>query len=246
MNTAKLSLKQLNLSGSFDSVLKITGARTLHCLGDSHTAIFRYISRNYFWFHTRFKFCIVQGATAMGLANPKSKTNAFNIFKDYLKTVAINENLLFCLGEVDCGFVIWYRAQKYNYSVREQFDLSLNNYLEFISHAKQQGFKNFYFCSTPLPTIVDGQNVGSVAELRQEVTATLQERTKLTLEYNQKLRDYSIQEGCSFIDLEKDILDRKTGLIAARFRHPNPLNHHLNEQTIAPLLTSYLKSYGYW
>lgn len=250
MDTAKLPLKKylkkLNLSRSFDSILKVTGARTVHCLGDSHTTLFEYIARKRFWFYTRFKFCIVEGATAMGLANPKSQTNALNIFKNYLKTVAIDENLVFCLGEVDCGFVIWYRAQKYSYSVQEQFDLSLNNYLEFISYAKQRGFKNIYVCSAPLPTIVDGQNWGTVAEMRQQVTATLQERTELTLEYNQKLREYSQQKKYFFIDLERKILDKKTGLIASKFRHVNPLNHHLNEKTIAPLLIAYLKSYGYW
>lgn len=230
----------------FDRILQITGCQTVHCLGDSHTEIFRYIAGNYLWFHTRFKFCVVQGASGMGLANPKSKTNALSVFKTYIKPLPRNEGIIFCLGEVDCGFVIWYRAQKYGVSIEEQFELSLRNYLSFVDYAKLQGFETILILSAPLPTIIDNQDWGEVAQLRRDVKATLRQRTDLTMKYNERLRSYSQKKGYIFLDIEKDILDSKERVIAERFRHPDPLNHHLNEKPTAQLLIPYLKSYGYW
>ena len=251
-----MSILKTHLKSSVKNVLKflspverlmdLTGAKKIHCLGDSHTTIFDYMSRNRLWLHTQFNFCIVPGATALGLANPKSKTNALNIFQEYVLILPKNESLLFCLGEVDCGFLIWLLAQKSNCSIEEKFELSLRNYKSFLHNIKQQGFQNILICSTPLPTIFDGQDWGEVSELRREVKVTLKERTDLTIEYNRRLRECCSRENYLFIDFEKDILDMKTGVIDNKFRHPNPLNHHLNEKQVAPLLSSHLKGFGYW
>jgi hypothetical protein len=224
----------------------LTGAKKIHCLGDSHTSMFEYMSKNQVWIHTQFNFCIVPGATALGLANPKSKTNALTIFQKYIFSLPKNETLLFCLGEVDCGFLIWLLAQKNHCSVEEKFNLSLQNYLSFLKSVKQQGFKKILICSTPLPTIFDNPDWGEVAELRREIKATLRQRTDLTIEYNKKLYECSCREDYKFINLEKDILDTQTGVINHKFRHPNPLNHHLNNKKVSPFLSFYLRKMGYW
>ena len=251
MSIAKVDFKSsvknfLNFLSPVDRLMKLTGAKKIHCLGDSHTTAFQYMSKNRAWFHTQFSFCIVKGATALGLANPKSKTNALKIFQEYICLLSKDESLLFCLGEVDCGFLIWLLAQKNNCSIEEKFELSLHNYLSFLKKIKEQGFQNILICTAPLPTILDNQDWGEVAELRREVKATLKQRTDLTREYNKRLREYCDQENYLFLDLEKDILDINTGVINDKFRYPNPLNHHLNDQEISPLLSSHLRTCGYW
>jgi len=239
-------LKRVYHSRLFAQALKLTRAKVIHFLGDSHTEMFQYIARQYLWLHTRFEFSIVQGGTAMGLVHPKSQTQALSVFSNYIQKISKKDSLFFCIGEVDCGFLIWYRSHKYGVPVDEQFQLSIHNYLTFLDSVEQQGFANISICSIPLPTIFDDRDWGEVANLRKEVKTSIKERTELTIKYNQQLQIHCQNKNWNFLDFEKDILDPKTGLIDHRFRHPNPLNHHLNEKTVAPLLVAKLKSYGYW
>ncbi|MEC4891521.1 MAG: hypothetical protein SAL07_24120 [Oscillatoria sp. PMC 1051.18] len=238
--------RKIYYSRVYQQILKITGSKVIHCLGDSHIKIFEYISRENFWFHTRFKFSLVQGGTAMGLGHPKSKTQAIKVFSEYLQKVPKNDWLLFCLGEVDCGFVIWYRAEKYGVSVEEQFEYSLENYLNFLDELDKQGFKNIIISSVPLPTIIDDQDWGEVAKLRRSIKTSLQQRTALTRQYNRHLQNYCEKRDWFFLDFESEILDPETGTVAHQYRHPNPLDHHLNAETVAPIIIHKIKQLGYW
>jgi len=58
----------------------------LHCIGDSHVQHFKYLAREYRLPLTDMRFCIVQGATNMGLANPHSQTQAMPIFANWGNT----------------------------------------------------------------------------------------------------------------------------------------------------------------
>jgi hypothetical protein len=92
----------------------------------------------------------------MGLANPHAQTKAMPIFMEYLNKVAPSDHVVFCLGEVDCGFVIWYRAAKYGVPVQQQFELSLKNYYGLIdAYLEILPSPNVIVCSTPWPTIPD-------------------------------------------------------------------------------------------
>jgi len=207
---------------------------------------FEWIARNNAWLHTELKFCVVQGATAMGLANPHSKTNALPIFAKYIDAQPVNEPLLFCLGEVDCGFVIWYRAAKYGMSISEQFQISLNNYCAFIDEIYQKGHSKIIISSVPLPTILDGQEWGETANLRKEVNATLSERSDLTIEYNERLYSYCVSHGYQFLDISSETLSQQTGVVDEKCRNPNPYDHHLNPKYMSSVIVPKLRYLGYW
>jgi len=228
------------------------GTKVIHCIGDSHTGVFEYIQENFTWKKTKFRFCIVPGATAMGLANPNSKTDAIGTYRKYLKTVPKTHNLLFSLGEVDCGFVIWYRAKKHGLTVDEQFDLSLGNYKSFLDEVRIQGFKSIFVLSATLPTIQDGQDWGEIAKLRaeqltrKEVRVSLKERTELTRRYNQELRNYCALNGLNFIDLESDTLDQATGLVQSKFLNKDALDFHQDRENVSACLVPRLHQHGFW
>lgn len=218
---------------------------TLHCVGDSHIRYFTWAANHRIWFNTRFSFFQVPGATAMGMANPNSRTNALNSFSEYLAQAGRRECLLFSLGEVDCGFVIWYRARKYGESVQEQLARSFGNYVDFVDGVVRRYGARIIISSVPLPTIRDGQDWGEVANLRKEVKASLKERTRLTLIYNDMLKSYCTRAGHHFLDYTSPTMDLQTGVVAERFLERNPLDHHLDSASVAPLIVKELEAAGF-
>ena len=218
---------------------------TLHCIGDSHLRYFQWVACHHIWYNTRFDFFEVPGATAMGMVNPNSKTNALKLFSEYLKGRDNISHILLSLGEVDCGFVIWYRSQKYGVSVEDQMITSFENYVTFIENTVSTFGARIIIASVPLPTIQDGQDWGEVANLRKEVKSTLKERTELTIRYNDMLRSYCKREGHYFLDYASFTINPETGLIANRFLERNPLDHHLASEAVGPVLAKELKRAGF-
>ena len=218
---------------------------TIHCLGDSHTEAFRHASTLRTWENTSFEFCIVPGASAMRAINPNSGINAQHVIVDYLKLVSHDDTLLFCLGEVDCGFIIWYRAMKHpELSVNELFELSLRHYLDLIDGLIKEGFKKFIVTSASLPTIMDGQDWGEVANARKEVKTPLRDRVNLALKFNDRLSQYR-RRGLRYLGYDNEILDPLSGLVRAEFMNSNKLDHHLEPSGIAPVLVEKLMGLGY-
>ena len=216
--------------------------RKIHFIGDSHTEVFwnMEFSPWYFWRLTP-KIKVVHGATATGLANPNSKTQALSIFENYLKKeVNKDDYVFFQLGEVDCGFAIWYRAEKHGLSIQKQTQLAIDNYTSLILKASAINGKKIIICSAVLPTIQENNNFGEVANLRKEVKANIKERTQLTLEFNKKLRRLADKNHLAFMDLDQSLLNEKTGVIHSKFLHKDSTNHHLDPSSIAKIISKEL------
>ena len=216
--------------------------RKIHFIGDSHTEVFwnMEFSPWYFWRLTP-KIKVVHGATATGLANPNSKTQALGIFENYLKKeVNKDDYVFFQLGEVDCGFAIWYRAEKHGLSIQKQTQLAIDNYTSLILKASAINGKKIIICSAVLPTIQENNNFGEVANLRKEVKANIKERTQLTLEFNKKLRRLADKNHLAFMDLDQSLLNEKTGVIHSKFLHKDSTNHHLDPSSIAKIISKEL------
>jgi hypothetical protein len=202
--------------------------------GDSHVGTFKYAA-DHGLIHEPCLFKVVNGATAAGMRNPNSLTNALLQFADVLLPPAAQVTPVMHLGEVDCGFVIWWRAQRYGESVERQLREAIVSQMTFVEKLLLAGYPQVVLTGATLPTIRDGQDWGEIANLRREVYATLAERTALTLEFNANLRSEAASRGQPFIDISRHLLDNNTGLIMERFRHPDPADHHLNPVVAAPL-----------
>lgn len=200
---------------------------TLHFLGDSHLRPARYAAERGWFDPWECRFTEVGGATAVGLRHPTSKTQALLAYRQELLPFRANTIPIFQLGEVDCGFVIWVRSQRYGETVAMQFEQSLGAYGVFLREIRDAGHANLIVTSATLPTLRDGQLDGEVAHLRREVRATMRERTDLTMRYNQRLAAFCAQEHMMFVDFTPDLVDPATGLLADRLRHPDPADHHL-------------------
>ena len=216
--------------------------RKIHFIGDSHTEVFwnMEFSPLYFWRLTP-KIKVVHGATATGLANPNSKTQALGIFENYLKEeVKKDDYVVFQLGEVDCGFAIWYRAEKHGLSIQKQTQLAIDNYSSLIQKSSAINGKKTIICSAVLPTIQEGSNSGEVANLRKEVKANIKERTQLTLDFNRMLRQLAEKNRLAFIDLDQSLLNEKTSIIHSKFLHKDSTNHHLDPSSLAKIISKEL------
>lgn len=211
--------------------------RSVYVFGDSHAEVFKRLNSKEYFRITRFDVCWVGGATAQGLRNPNSKTDALKIYKDKIQSIKKKKSkLIFLLGEVDTGFVIWYRAHKYNENVEVQLQNSLSTFFEFIEWVQNEGFLNLYVMSVPLPTIKDGQNFGDVANARSEIKATQLQRTELTLKYNQLLKENSEKVGYKFISTDKYLMNPETNLIFDKFLNKDRTNHHLDEDQYSEII----------
>jgi hypothetical protein len=193
---------------------------------------------------TVFDVNMVTGATALGMANPNSRTDALGIFSRRIQRLPNNRDLCFLLGEVDCGFLLWYQAQKGICSLEDGLDRSFGNYVTFLESVLTSGH-TVTIISVPLPTIRDNTTWGGLNNARREVEATLLERTALTTRYNDLLRAWSRSRETRMVDLEPDLLDPLTHVVRERFVSSNPLDHHYAPAPFASVVVSALAQFGY-
>jgi hypothetical protein len=206
--------------------------REILVLGDSHSPVFNHPLFNEQFPHLHFNVLTVIGATASGLENPNSTTQAYPIFKQALEQTNAKQ-VLVMLGEVDTGFVIWYRAQKYRESVAAMMDKAIASYSQFLAELKTRF--EVVCISAPLPTIRDGNDWGDVANARREVTASQLERTALTLEFNRIMQQFCSQNAIRYLMLDPVSLGEH-GIVKAKLLNSDCSNHHYDPDRYARLL----------
>ena len=148
-------------------------------LGDSHTQYFSWAIRHHLFAPRQVQGKEVGGATAVGMRNPNSLTDAIGIFRAFMADKNRDAIVVTHMGEVDCGYVIWYRAGKYGDSTTHQLEESIAAYFEFVDELRGQGFHRFVITGATLPTINDTDQIGDVIEKRKGISATMRERTDL-------------------------------------------------------------------
>jgi hypothetical protein len=213
------------------------------CLGDSHLFVFRkelpFHNVAQLVPHAWFEPCIVAGATARGLVNPFSYTNALSIFRRRIELAEPWQPVVFQLGEVDCGFLIWFRARRHGESIEDQINDSVGSYLSFIEEVRTRGFQELYVLSAPPPTMPDGHDWKGRAQARTQVRDISQrERTELTRRYNAELA--RLAGDYTFIDVTEPTLDEATGVVADAYVNADEDDHHLAPEPYSRLVAERL------
>lgn len=208
-------------------------------LGDSHAAIFSDPALGAAFPRHSFEVISVGGATASGLENPNSKTQALPIFMEAARKSSAG-TVLVLLGEVDTGFVIWYRAQMHRTDVSTMLRDALDNYQKFLLTIQQK--RRVICVSAPLPTIRDGQEWGAVANARQDVKASLAERTRLTLEFNRRMREFCEKREIAYLDFDDESIGAD-GLVDTRLLNTSPLDHHYEPRAYLAMLIPKLREH---
>lgn len=208
----------------------LLGKSEILVLGDSHARVFSdpRIAIPGYWFNV----ISVGGATISGLKNPNSVTQAQPIFE---KAIGRNKGniCITLLGEVDTGFVIWYRAKKHGINVEDILEQTISNYIEFIEKISRD--RHVIIIGAPLPTIEDGQDWGEISNARKEVTASQVQRTDLTLELNQRMEHYAKESGVMFINLDTESLGQN-GAVKNELLNSDRQNHHYDKEEYIKIL----------
>lgn len=215
----------------------MTNKTEILVLGDSHSRAFNFIKDRLP--DIIFRVGAVGGATASGLANPDANTQARRKYFTWLDKFKHIETVIFHLGEIDCGYVIWWRVQKYAESIEAMFQLAVNAYTDLIEAVLFRD-KRVIVMSAPLPTIRDGAPMGEVASARKEVTASLFERTQLTVLFNLCVQKWCQVRGVEYINLDLDLIS-EFGTVDEAHINPDPVNHHYRHGPYADLLAERLK-----
>jgi hypothetical protein len=212
------------------------GHRFVVVVGDSHARVFADIRTRGLVPRTSFSLTSVAGATARGLANPNSATDALSRFAAALDPVPRARRTVVMLGEVDCGFLCWYLAARQHTSVDAQLEISWARHHQYLERLLGEGRRHLAVVSVLPPTIDDYTRGEGLANERREVTAGIEARTQTTLAYNRQLRAWADGHGCAYLDLDPDLIDPTTDLLRAAFRNPDPTDHHLAPGPLATLV----------
>ncbi|MGD1995079.1 MAG: hypothetical protein PVI59_17950, partial [Anaerolineae bacterium] len=136
---------------------------------------------------------------------------------------------------------VWHRAAKYALPVEAPLEESLANYQAFLLSVMGLGYQKLIVSTIPLPVVFDDLPHGKTLPVRRRVSASLAERTDLTVQYNARLREYCSQMGLPILDFEADLLDESSGVVGRQFLRDDPLNHHLAFLAVAPVLAAKLR-----
>lgn len=220
------------------NILDLLAKETIAVIGDSHVRVFRHPAMKWYFPLTKFDVTEVGGATASGIDNPNSKTQAYNIFLRKLSSLSCRNNLIILLGEVDCGFVIWYQREKYKCELQTLLLKTVDKYFKFIKQASE--IAKVVVISAPLPTIKDDSPLGEVANLRATIKASEEERTKLTLTFNSIIEKLCIKSDIAYLNLDAISLDNN-GRLLKSLVNKNPTDHHYNQASYSRILAQNLR-----
>lgn len=213
-------------------------------LGDSHISYFKYGAKQDLYAPFKSEFCMASGATASGLENPNSFTQAAEKFKDFIFKYPKSSEIIFQLGEVDCGILIWLKAKKSNISIDQQIKISLEAYESFLNKLIAKGYKNIVITSATLPTINDTDAIGEIISIRrQQVQATFEERTALTHKFNVELEKICEKNDFKFIDASNEFWNAETKLCDSKFRNKDLSDHHMDNLAASPIWATKLCTY---
>lgn len=219
-----------------------TGTSYLVCLGDSHLEPLILAGSQFC--RTVARIVVVPGATASGLVNPNSATQARPIFQQELAGVAAGTPVLLCLGEIDAGFLVFLRSQASGRPVSEHVDDALRRYWGFAREEVLSRGCKLLMVSATMPTVEDYGTWGGLGNARREVRASRPERAAMVRYWNRQCAHWCRGAGARWLDLTPYTVDADDRVLP-EFLNDDPNDHHLHRQRHGELLLRLLGQEGF-
>jgi len=200
------------------------------CLGDSHIRVFE--NPLFKLLPQKFTTCYVPGATAYGIENINSQTQAYHKFLLTLNQYNYNK-IIVTLGEVDASYTLWLLAKKHNKPIEELLNIAITRYINFLKHLLSYG--KVYIIGAPLPTVQDTAICDdSISGIRKTISVPMQDKIAINQQFNHQIEQWSQQQkDIVFIDTSSYIYHKKVKKI---FLPRNPCDHHYHKYSFALLL----------
>jgi hypothetical protein len=221
---------------------RLMGGRKILGLCDSHGGVLEYIHDRGLLRPHLINCEIVGGATAYGLSNDESITQAFRKFTHAVARFADYDTMVIMLGEVDCCVAMWNRAERRQEPVFEQIAPALHGIQRLVDWLRAQGKRDIVILGSILPTVADGERALQLDAMRRAIGAGQRQRTELVLAFNEQLRQLAQRNGLPYLDVTEETLNRATGLVDPAFLIDGAVDHHLSQEKSAPLWAAKLRA----
>jgi hypothetical protein len=210
-------------------------------LSDSHGGVFEYINDHNLILPHLINVKVVGGATAYGLNNSNSSSQTLKHFLSELNRFKTYNTIIIQLGEVDCAYILWKKAQDYKNSAYDNISISIRGYELLIKELLPYN-KRIILSGAILPTVKDGQKNSSEVALRDTISTTQLERTNLTLKFNEQLKLLAIKYSLDYIDITEETMNKDTNVVDDKFIIKDKVDHHQSQENTALLWSSKLQS----
>ena len=220
---------------------RLAGGRRILVIGDSHGGVFEYCFDHDLLAPHLVNCEIVAGATAYGLNNDQSATGAWQKFAAALDRFSCFDVVVIVLGECDCSYALWKKAESLQLPPTELIPRSLQGVKRLLARVEQnQAVRRIVLAGASLPSIEDGMLAMQENLLRREIAATQKERTGLVLEFNRRLAALAAELGVGYFDLTGQTMSLQTGLLDRRYAAGGD-DHHLSHPASGPLWAEALR-----
>ena len=206
-------------------------------LGDSHSVVFSYANTQSDCKHI-FDVCPVGGASARGLVNNSSHSNALNIYKEKILQTDL-DTVILQVGECDLGIIIWYFVLNNIEVLPLAIDNTVSRLMLFADLELKGKFKQIIICGSNLPTTADSVD-RNLMEPGRNHDIDIRTRTQVTHEYNKKLKHLCELRGYDFLDITAGTINTETGLIQDKFLHWDQANSHMDIEAVYDVYMSEL------
>ncbi len=188
---------------------------------------------------------LVSGASATGLDNPGSVTQARQRFDETIARLRPGAAVLVSLGEVDVGFLAFARAQVSDTAPIDHAELAFDRYTAYLSgHVLARGARLLVLSASP-PTIEDYASWAGLENKRRLVTASRAERAALTDVWNRRLGAWCAAAGAAWLDLTPHVTIPGSLQVRPEWVNPDPFDQHLHPRRHAELLAALLGEHGF-
>jgi surface carbohydrate biosynthesis protein len=174
-------------------------------IGCSHVRYLRYlqINRALFFGNTLHLECHeLAGATAFGLCNPSSQSNALNVTRQLARRMASVDRIVVQFGEIDCRRAAWKAAEVSGRPIEVTIAESVAHLESYIKDEVLPHQKKVLILGAKPQIIGDDDFYKNSLEDERTVFKPLAEREKITVSFNAQLRKVAERLRVDYADID--------------------------------------------
>jgi hypothetical protein len=153
----------------------------------------------------------------------------------------LGNKVIINLGEVDFGFVIFYRHEKNKIPIEQSIKKTINYYFNFINKISKN--KDVLCISCPLPFMQNNDFRETDYNLRSKIKANLNTRIKLSVLFNKEMQRKCNEIGVNYLNLDSEILN-KDGYVKKELIKKKK-DHHYNYDVYSGIIKNRLKEINF-